>query len=255
MLKDYRPVQSGSTASTPGYWARNLSGMGRLTAFRRAVMLSGPEIRLIRRHLKPGGRILDAGSGDGAWVELLRTQGFASIGIDYSPDLVALSRRRYPLAEWLQGDIRATGLPEGRLDGIVSWGVIEHEEEGPGAALREFLRVLRPGGRAIVTVPADHPRQRRLIAAQTARFGSGPTAFFQYVMTAPELAGFVAEAGFSVVEAGHLARASAELLAPEFYARNSGSRLAVKALWLASLVRPVRADNVNMVFCVAEKPA
>jgi len=254
MLTDYRPVDEGQTASTPGFWARNFADTGRLSARHARIYRSLPEFALISRYLPRGAKVLDAGSGEGAWVALLRQEGYDAAGLDYSDSLIARAKERYPDARWAVGDIRASGLPDDHFDGIISWGVIEHEEAGPGAALAEFRRILKPGGHAIVTVPGDHARQRQLVAAQSAQWEGGRLAFFQYCMTSAELAAAVAGAGFDVREQGPLCRPSAELVLPEFYARHGSNRFVVKALYYLSRLRPVTGENAMMVYCVGAKP-
>jgi len=54
-------------------------------------------------------RVADLGCGSGAFTELLRRRGYQSIGLDISPKLVALGRRKYPGLELIEGD--AENLP------------------------------------------------------------------------------------------------------------------------------------------------
>jgi len=52
-------------------------------------------------------------------------RGFHLVGIDSSPSLLALSRARYPAAEWLLGDMRQLALGR-RFDGILAWDSFFH---------------------------------------------------------------------------------------------------------------------------------
>jgi SAM-dependent methyltransferase len=63
----------------------------------------------------------------------------------------ALDRESYPGVS-LVGDLAALPLRSGSVDGILCEMVLEHVEEAP-QALREFGRVLRPGGRMYLAVP------------------------------------------------------------------------------------------------------
>jgi len=49
-------------------------------------------------------RVADLGCGSGVFTELLRRQGYQSTGLDISPKLVALGRRKYPGLELVEGD-------------------------------------------------------------------------------------------------------------------------------------------------------
>jgi ubiquinone/menaquinone biosynthesis C-methylase UbiE len=51
------------------------------------------------------------------------------------------------------GDILDIHYPDSSFDAYVSMGVIEHFEEGPGQALLEAHRVLKPDGLIFVSVP------------------------------------------------------------------------------------------------------
>ena len=46
--------------------------------------------------LPHGARVADLGCGSGVFTELLRRRGYTSVGLDISPKLVALGRRKYP---------------------------------------------------------------------------------------------------------------------------------------------------------------
>lgn len=167
--------------------------------------------------------------------------------------MVDEARRRYPIGEFVQGDIRATGLAPDSCDGIVSWGVIEHDPDGMLPALCEVSRIVKPGGRIVVTVPADHARQRAQVAAEQRSYGDARLGLFQYCFTPGELRDEVEKSGFNPLEVGELAIVSPEMLLPGFYVRFGKSRYVVKALQLLSLLSRPNAENTMMNYCVAEK--
>jgi SAM-dependent methyltransferase len=97
------------------------------------------------------GPILDVGCGPGPCLEALAGE-HAMIGLDDSPEALRICRAR-----GLRRLVRAAAphLPfrDGALGGLLALDVLEHIPDD-AAALREFARVLRPGGGAILTVPA-----------------------------------------------------------------------------------------------------
>ena len=94
------------------------------------------------------GRVLDLPAGTGALSLQLRAAGFEVTAGDILPELFAapgVDCRRVDMEQPLP-------YPDGELDWVVCVEGIEHLE-GPGGFLRECARVLRPGGRLLVTTP------------------------------------------------------------------------------------------------------
>jgi ubiquinone/menaquinone biosynthesis C-methylase UbiE len=109
------------------------------------------------RVLEPrtGERIVDVGCGTGLFVsDLAQIVGPAGrvLGLDISPDVLALARRRctdWPWVACVQGDATALPAADGEFDVAVSVQVLEYVAE-VDRALAELQRVLRPGGRVLV---------------------------------------------------------------------------------------------------------
>lgn len=98
-----------------------------------------------------GALLLDVGCGTGATAAELRRFGQV-VGVDFSP--LALERcRRRKLDRLVRARAEAIPLADGCADALVATDLIEHLDDD-GAALREFLRVLKPGGWAVISVPA-----------------------------------------------------------------------------------------------------
>lgn len=99
-------------------------------------------------------RVLDAGCGTGGLLRRLheaRPQ-WKLTGLDYSPEACALARERTEV-EVVQGSIMALPFGAAGFDVVVSCDVLCQVTE-PAQALREFARVLKPGGRLVLTMPA-----------------------------------------------------------------------------------------------------
>lgn len=97
--------------------------------------------------------IVDVGCGTGHHLLFLRRLGYANaVGIDVSPLAIAFCARQ-GLANVSQADAAHLPYGERQLDALLVFDVLEHLADD-AAAMREFGRVLKPGGVAIFTVPA-----------------------------------------------------------------------------------------------------
>ncbi len=105
--------------------------------------------------LAPGERVLDIGVGPGLLAhDLARLVGETGqvIGIDLSPDMVAVAHSRLkdlPQARIQTGEATHLDMSDGSLDAVVSTQVFEYVTDVP-RALAEVHRVLRPGGRVLI---------------------------------------------------------------------------------------------------------
>jgi len=97
-------------------------------------------------------RVADLGCGSGVFTELLRQRGYASVGLDISPKLVALGRSKYPGLDLREGDAENLPFENEGLDGVLLSGLIHHFPD-PRRLAAEVHRVLKPGGRFVAFDP------------------------------------------------------------------------------------------------------
>lgn len=104
--------------------------------------------RLIAR-LPAGVDVLDVGCGTGDLSLLAAAKGHRVTGLDFSPDMLEIARRRGPGLTWVQASAAGTGLPDASFGAVVSAYVMRNLYRGGllDGSLREAFRVLRPGGR------------------------------------------------------------------------------------------------------------
>ena len=106
--------------------------------------------KMVAKYANPNSPILDAGCGTGLNLRHL-PQG--SIGVDINPRNVELLRRRLPNHTVIEGDVEHLPFAIASFGTVLCTEVIEHIPD-PAAALKEYRRVLRPGGVLIGSVPA-----------------------------------------------------------------------------------------------------
>lgn len=99
--------------------------------------------------LAPGRRVLDVGVGGGRTAELLTHRAESYLGIDYTPEMINLARRKNPELPFELIDARdLSSLPDGAFDmAFFSYnGIDSVNAEGRLQIMAAIERVLAPGG-------------------------------------------------------------------------------------------------------------
>jgi ArsR family transcriptional regulator len=105
--------------------------------------------------------VLDVGTGTGFMLEGVARRVRRAIGVDAAPAMLEQARENLRAAglldrvELRQGEMEALPLDEACVD-VVLANMALHHAEAPGEALAEMARVLRPGGRVVLTDLARH---------------------------------------------------------------------------------------------------
>lgn len=127
---------------------------------------------LLRAGLGPGMRVIDVAIGTGLLAsEAVAITGGAEhvVGVDLSEAMLAEARRKLGVA-LVQGLAEALPLQEGCADFVTMGYALRHVGDLVGA-LREYRRVLRPGGTALlleIGTPAN-PLRRKVVSLYLAR--------------------------------------------------------------------------------------
>ena len=138
------------------------------------------------------GRILDAGCGTGGFLDVLRDKrpDLTRIGLEWDAAAAARAAAKSdtPIA---RGSVNALPCATASFDAAVSADVLCHAAVDPAATLAELQRVLKPGGRLVLNLPAyqwlmsAHDRQ----VHNARRF------------TASAAASLLRQAGFTLIQA------------------------------------------------------
>jgi SAM-dependent methyltransferase len=125
-------------------------------------------------------RALDLACGTGRIGQWLRAQGVATIdGLDLTPAMLAKARARGVYDTLMEGDVRATGLPDARYDLALMVLADEHLDE-LGSIYREVARITALGGRFVLV--GYHPHfMLNGIPTHFNREGGQPVAIETYV--------------------------------------------------------------------------
>jgi len=96
------------------------------------------------------GAALDAACGTGRYAAYLAAHGHEVVGVDQSPAMLDRARAKLPGSRFLEGQLTALPLDDGTVDAAVCGLALVHVPDLDGA-LGELARVVRPGGRVLVS--------------------------------------------------------------------------------------------------------
>ncbi|HNQ88797.1 MAG TPA: methyltransferase domain-containing protein [Verrucomicrobiota bacterium] len=109
----------------------------------------------------PGSRVLDVGCGSGRDLKALIDCGYDAAGVDASVQMRRVAEARYRA---LAGRITIDSLPnlatigDASIDGLLCWAVLMHvPEESLFDTAFNLRRVLKPGGRLLLSTPLEGP--------------------------------------------------------------------------------------------------
>jgi len=190
-------------------WAARTSGWEYYETHLQVIRNRETAFPIFRRLLGDGGRrILEAGCGTGRWMALFREFGNTVFGVDHSMEQLRFAKARAPEFGLAAADVLSVPFRASTFDAVFSSYVAEHFRAGPGAALREAHRVLKPGGLLFLAVPFAGPWRRlvvhpfmRLVYFLWERVWRRGLHFTEYHFRRRELEEMLAECGFEPIEA------------------------------------------------------
>jgi SAM-dependent methyltransferase len=139
---------------------------------------------LVLSGIKSGTRIVDFGAGAGTFAKPVSAAGFDVVCVEPDETLRSLLVERH-----LTCVADVSSIPSGSADYAYSLNVLEHIEDD-AAALKELFRILRPGGRLLIYVPAF----QALFSSMDRKVGH----FRRYRLR--HLCGIISCAGFDVLQ-------------------------------------------------------
>ena len=173
----------------------------------------------------PIGSLLDAGTGTGRMLELLAPRIRRGIGVDTSPEMLAIARDRLERADAHHCQIRladihrlpfASATRENGFD-VALFHQVLHYLHDPQAAIAEVVRVLKPGGRLLIADFAPHELE----------FLRNELAHRRLGFSDREVEGWFAATGLEPV--------LSEAIAPSATEPRSGEGKLIVKIWMAAL--------------------
>jgi ubiquinone/menaquinone biosynthesis C-methylase UbiE len=177
--------------------------------------------------LHPSERVLDVACGTGVVTKLAAERvapGGAVSGLDPNPAMLAVARDSAPSGvpiDWHEARAEELPFPDASFDAVLCGMGIQFFSD-PEKGLREFHRVLIPGGRVVANVPGPAPPPLEIMADCLARhIGPDSAAFVHQVFSlhdADVLRNLATQAGFGDVDV-RSAVTPLDLPAPEEFLR------------------------------------
>jgi ubiquinone/menaquinone biosynthesis C-methylase UbiE len=159
-LAHVRETRAGAAAA---YFKANAAEWERI----RALHAPDKDVEAaIARHLTAHGieHFLDAGTGTGRMLELIAPHAARAVGVDVSPEMLAIARDRLLRGNVQNAQVRLADtyrlpFPNGSAGAgfdVVLFHQVLHYLDDPGAAVSEAARVMAPGGRLLIADFAPH---------------------------------------------------------------------------------------------------
>lgn len=102
----------------------------------------------------PGGVVIDVGCGEGRLTRDLAERGYDVIGVEPAPSLRKAAQEAHPDGRYVDGEASDLPFPDGSVALLTAYNVLMDVDDLDGA-LKEFARVLRPGGKLAISI--THP--------------------------------------------------------------------------------------------------
>lgn len=117
------------------------------------IEVEEPVVKSILDKLTPGSA-LDAACGTGRYSLILKNLGYNVTGIDFSPEMLEVAKKQIKDVRFIESDLSKIPLKSESF-GLVLCGLGLNQIKDIGKPIKEFARVVKPGGRIIIS--SIHP--------------------------------------------------------------------------------------------------
>jgi len=180
-------VRAARAAAAQAYFRRHAAEWDRIRNLHVADEAVEGAIRAALAD-KPFRSLLDLGTGTGRMLEMFGPDIEHGLGLDLSPEMLALARARLDRARLKhcsvrQGDIYDIAMPPDAFDVVIVHQVL-HFLDDSARAVQEAARMLRPGGRLLIVDFAPHNLDFLRDEQEHRRLGFGAEAVAHWIEAA-----------------------------------------------------------------------
>lgn len=183
-------------ANNPGFWSDHWNKQDidqQMLSAKKSELMP-----LFKKYLPKDGRLLEAGCGQGIFVNALKELAYKIEGIDFDVQTVEQIKKNFPELNINVGDVFDLKFPDNYFSGYISLGVIEHYENDWQKPVIEARRVLDNEGIIFLAVP--HLNYSRMIVNFFVGLFNKPRGeFYQYFFRPNEIAHAVESNGFELI--------------------------------------------------------
>ena len=163
----------------------------------RYHLLKNEASKVLKFTGRNAGRVLDIGCGTGDRLDVWRSKGFESYGVETSPS--ADYARDHLKLNVVRGDLFSARFPDQFFDLVMLYNVLEHTHS-PGAVCQEVHRILKKDGCLIIQVPNKDSLQSKIFGRRWAAFDVPRDLYYFNIKT---LRNLLEEIGFRVFKVDH----------------------------------------------------
>lgn len=229
-------VRGAREKAAAEYFSRNAKAWNKL----RSLHIDDSEVEKALLEMLPaaaGDCLLDLGTGTGRLLEIFGPKVRSGRGIDLSREMLAIARATLNQAGLANCAVRQADLYRVPFDdrsfSLITIHQVLHYLGRPERAVSEAARVLRPGGKILITDFAPHDLEELRVEHKHRRLG----------LSDDEVTGWLEESGLSLIEIRHLP--GAPLTVTLWLAESAASPAAGQASDRANVV-DVRTSRNNM---------
>jgi len=112
-----------------------------------------PGFKEFQKYIGEGRRVLDVGCGNGRLSLLVENKKAEYIGTDNNPEFLKIAKKNFPEREFVLGDMLSLPFDKESFDVVFCVAAFHHlpDTDTRQKALSEMARVMKPGGRIIIT--------------------------------------------------------------------------------------------------------